>query len=376
MWAISFNPEDDAPALPDQPALVLVFGPTETLRASPCLGALRQLHPDAIHLGCSTGTVVADAGMTEEGLRAVAVGFAATEVALHTQSLPDAGQSRAAGRRLAQSLAAPDLAAVFLLSVGLEVNGSDVVDGMRDVLGANFPISGGLAGDGERFGDTLVATDGMAQGGIIAALSLSGSAIRITHGCQGGWHAFGPRRVITVSDGAVLHQLDGTPALDLYEKYLGDEAKGLPASGLLFPLKIWDPAQPDMPLVRTLLGIDRETRSLVLAGNVPEGWQAQLMRSTTEDLIEAAAVAARDATEAMAQLGAEPSLCLFVSCVGRRLVLGQRTEEEIEVVSDVIGDDVPLAGFYSYGEIAPLQRGGAAGLHNQTVTLTLLAEVP
>ena len=375
MWAISFNPEADAPALPDQPAVILVFGPADTLRDTPCLAALHSLYPGAIHLGCSTGTMVADAGMVEQGLRALAIGFAATPVALHTQPLADAGQSREAGRRLAESLAAPDLAGVFLLSVGLGVNGSDVVDGMRDVLGPDFPISGGLAGDGERFGDTLVAIDGVARSGIIAALTMTGNAIRISHGCHGGWHAFGPRRVITASDGAVLHQLDGTPALDLYEKYLGEEAAGLPASGLLFPLKIWDPAQPDMPLVRTLLGVDRDTRSLVLAGNVPEGWQAQLMRSTTEDLIDAAAIAARNAAAAMAHSGAAPELCLFVSCVGRRLVLGQRTEEEIEAVSEVIGAHVPLSGFYSYGEIAPLQRDAAAGLHNQTVTLTLLGEV-
>lgn len=374
MWAVTFDPEQHAPDLQGDPAVVLVFGPTDVIKATPQLQALAARYPSAIHIGCSTGSAVHGVILEEQLLSATAIGFDKTAVVLHTHPLRDAAQSWDAGQTLAQMAQADDLAGILLLSVGLGVNGSDLVEGMRSVLGQDFPISGGLAGDGARFGETVIAINGEVFDDRVVALALHGSAIRIAHGCQGGWTAFGPRREITASQGAVLHALDGQPALDLYEKYLGPEADALPASGLFYPLKIWDPANPDDFFVRTLLGIDREQRALVLAGSVPEGWQAQLMRGSTDELVRAAEAAASNAVQAMKDQGAEPALCLLVSCVGRRLLLDQHTEDEIEAIADTIGSHVPLAGFYSYGEIAPLQRGGAAGLHNQTVTLTLLAE--
>ncbi|MBC2668968.1 FIST signal transduction protein [Novosphingobium piscinae] len=243
-----------------------------------------------------------------------------------------------------------------------------------DVVGVEAEISGGMAGDGARFAETLVALNGAVQAGTIAAIGFYGDAIRFGHGCVGGWDGFGPRRRITASAGLVLHALDDRPALDLYETYLGDEAAALPGSGLLYPLCIWDPAKPDALFVRTLLGVDRATRSLLLAGDVPEGWHAQLMRGSIDRLIDGAASAARDAREEMAAQRVHPAACLLVSCVGRRLLMGQHTEAEIEQVHAVLGTGVPMAGYYSYGEIAPRAGSPVAGLHNQTVTLTLLAE--
>jgi hypothetical protein len=172
----------------------------------------------------------------------------------------------------------------------------------------------------------------------------------------------------------VLFELDGKPALDLYERYLGPEAAELPASGLLYPLKVWDRAHPEDEVVRTLLGVDHQARSLTFAGDVPQGWSARLMRGAFDRLTDGAAAAATHARSAMSLTGLEPELCLFVSCVGRRLLMGQRTEEEVEAVAKALGGKIPMIGFYSYGEIAPHNESGACGLHNQTVTLTLFAE--
>jgi hypothetical protein len=379
MWAKHFNPSELAAGsvhFPAPPTLLLVFGPTDALKRDGQLAGLMEKYPDAMQLACSTGTAVGPEGLGDDGFSGLALGFDRTRLAVETETMEDPGQSRAVGRMLGKKLAAPDLAGVYLMTDGLSVNGSALVLGLQDVLGQDAEISGGMAGDGARFGETLVSLNGKATAGSIAAIGFYGDAIRFSHGCVGGWDAFGPRRRITSAQGSVLYELDGKPALDLYESYLGTEAADLPSSGLLYPLVVWDPAKPEETYVRTLLSIDREAKSLTFAGDVPEAWQAQLMRGSADRLIDGASQAAVDAAKAMAAQGATPVACLLVSCVGRRLLPGQQTEEEFEVVRNVLGPDVELAGYYSYGEIAPRAGSQIAGLHNQTMTLTLLAEVP
>jgi hypothetical protein len=180
---------------------------------------------------------------------------------------------------------------------------------------------------------------------------------------------------VTRSEGNVLFELDGKPALDLYERYLGDEADGLPGTALLYPLKIWQNDRPDTDLVRTVLAIDREARSMTFAGDIPQGWAAQLMRGNHERLVAGAEQAA---TLAMAGLAAPAgdgdSLALLVSCVGRRLLMGQRTADEVDAVQRRLGPQVRCIGFYSYGELAPRASTGVCELHNQTMTVTVLTE--
>ena len=157
-------------------------------------------------------------------------------------------------------------------------------------------MTGGLAGDGANFQETLVGADCAPRTCIIAGVGFYGRAIRVGHGSAGGWDLFGPRRQVTRSAGNVLYELDGEPALDLYERYLGpDESKGLPGSALLFPIQVYDLQQPDSAVVRTVLAIDRDSRSMTFAGDVPQGWTAQLMRGNLDRLAAGAADAARQA---------------------------------------------------------------------------------
>jgi hypothetical protein len=356
------------------PDLVLIFGTVDALRTSTLPARLAAQIPGAIQLGCSSGTMIDSGGLTDEGLTVLAVGFERTQLRLATFSLNTAADSKAAGASIGAELAAPDLAGVFVLSEGLGVNGSALVDGLVEAIGPKAVLSGGMAGDGARFSDTLVVVGGVPASNMVAAIGFYGDAIRITHGSAGGWDEFGPDRKITRSEGAVLFELNGSPALDLYERYLGPEAADLPASGLLYPLKIRNPEHPDDEVVRTILGVDRQARTLTFAGDVPEGWSARLMRGSFEHLTDGAAAAAEHARADMALAGATPELCLFVSCVGRRLLMGQRTEDELEAVAASLGAATTIAGFYSYGEIAPNNQSGVCGLHNQTVTLTLLGE--
>jgi hypothetical protein len=169
----------------------------------------------------------------------------------------------------------------------------------------------------------------------------------------------------------VLYELDGKSALELYKRYLGEHAAGLPATGLLFPLSLRTGGASNT-VVRTILSVDEERRSMTFAGDVPEGAWARLMKANFDRLIDGATGAARNC---LAHSGAPaPLLGVCINCVGRRLVLKQRTEEEVEGVRDVLGPQAVLTGFYSYGEISPLHPNVGCALHNQTMTITSFAE--
>lgn len=210
------------------------------------------------------------------------------------------------------------------------------------------------------------------------AIGLYGKHISVGYGSLGGWDSFGPEREITRSDGNVLFDLDGKPALDLYRHYLGEHAAGLPATGLLFPLSLRysdreDSAQkPAGGVVRTILGIDEAAKSMTFAGDMPRGGYVRLMKANFDRLIDGASDAARISVEPLQ--GQTAQLALLISCVGRKLVLNQRVEEEVESVREVVGAKAVLTGFYSYGEISPHKKGAACELHNQTMTITTFRE--
>jgi hypothetical protein len=351
----------------------MAFGPTNLLTGKVYADLIARF-PTALHVGCSTGTTVENQSLSDDKIAALAVGFEKTPLRVAARQLSGPEDSESTGRALGAELAGSDLRGVFVLSDGLNVNGSALVRGLTASVGPGVVLSGGLAGDGARFSQTLVSYGGSTLPNSIVAIGFYGSAIRIAHGSAGGWDEFGPGRSITRSAGNVLFELDGLPALDLYERYLGEEAKDLPSSGLLYPLKVWDPAAPETEVVRTILSIDREARSLTFAGDVPNGWSAKLMRGSFHRLTDGATRAAQHADSSFAAAGLTPELCLFVSCVGRRLLMQQRTEDEVAAVGNVLGSAVPIAGFYSYGEISPDNVTNFCGLHNQTATLTLLSE--
>jgi hypothetical protein len=216
----------------------------------------------------------------------------------------------------------------------------------------------------------MVCLDGPAPSEQIVAIGLYGARLQVGFGSRGGWEPFGVERTITRAVGNVLYELDGEPALDLYKRYLDDHAAGLPASGLLFPLTIRSTTSGE-PVVRTILAVDEQARSLTFAGDLPVGHRARLMRASLDRLVAGASEAA---SVSLADASAPVSLALLVSCVGRKLVLKQRVEEEIEGVREVLGPEATIAGFYSYGELAPFKASRPCELHNQTMTITTLSE--
>jgi hypothetical protein len=351
--------------------LVLAFGATERIRDAAIWDALKQRWPKAHIVGCSTAGEIAGTEVLDDSVVVTVFHFERSRVEAVSVDLRDVAGSRAAGRALASQLGAAGLRHVFVLSDGLHVNGSELVAGLTETLPAGVSVTGGLSGDGSRFLETLIGLDMLPTTRRVVAIGLYGDALEVGFGSLGGWDSFGPERLVTRSEGAVLYELDGQPALELYKLYLGEYAAQLPASGLLFPLTVRC-SNDELGVVRTILAIDEATQSLTFAGAIPEGAYARLMRANFDRLVDGAQGAARTCATALG--GKTADVAFLISCVGRKLVLQQRIEEEVEAVQQVLGTAPVLTGFYSYGEISPFTPSARCELHNQTMTITTLRE--
>jgi hypothetical protein len=360
--------------------LVLVFGATAAVQDLLVVESIRACYPAAHILGCSTAGEICGDEVSDDSLVSTAIHFEHTQLRTAKLSLsvtPDPEQAGEwLGRELPHSLGAKDgpsedkLVHVLVLCGGVSVNGSALVRGLVKHLPAGVAVTGGLAGDGVRFGETLVFTGDPPQSGAVAAVGLYGSRLQVGFGSLGGWDPFGPERLVTRSSGNILFELDGRPALGLYKEYLGEHSKGLPATALLFPLSVRI-TPSDTPLMRTILAVDERQQSMTFAGDIPEGARARLSKSNVNRLVDGAIGAAQVSFPAGS---ASPDLAILISCVGRKLVLKQRVEEEIEGIREVLGARTTITGFYSYGEIAPFSHGNRCELHNQTMTITTFSE--
>lgn len=348
--------------------LVLAFGSPEVLSEQE-YNTIRKNYPEANILMSSTAGEIIDTEVCDNTISLTAICFEKTIVKTAVIDITDTINSFDAGQSLGSALDPAGLKNVLVISDGQKVNGSDLVLGLQKSLPPDTIITGGLAGDGARFQSTVVGLNSTPSEGKIVVIGFYGEALSVTYGSVGGWDVFGPERLITRSDANILYELDGKPALDIYKLYLGDYANELPGSGLLFPLSIR--MSEAHAVVRTILSINEEDKSLVFAGNMPEGTYAQLMKASSDRLIEGASDAAQNSVE---NLKGEPDLAILISCVGRKLVLDQRIEEEVEVVRAIYGSGTAITGFYSYGEISPSLNSVICDLHNQTMTITTLTE--
>ena len=363
--------------------LVLVFAGVRFFEHAGFAASLAAHFPTAIRIGCSTAGEITQTGVCDGTCVITLARFAHTRLRVASTVLQCMDDSFAAGERLAQQLTGPGLRTGIVLAPGVGINGSALLKGLIHVLGPTTPLAGGLAGDGGAFRRTFTLTpEGVSEHAIVA-LGFSGDHLVFGHGSFGGWEPFGPSRRVTRCSANVLHELDGEPALSVYRSYLGEYARDLPASGLLFPFAMVDEGRHELGLIRTILGIDESTGSLILAGDIQAGGYLQLMHANTDRLVDGAERAAESAGESAArsvaatladQPATPPGLTLLVSCVGRKLVMGERVDEEIEAVRTRLTSGETVTGFYSYGEISPFTPGVACELHNQTMTVFRLAE--
>lgn len=363
---------DTIPELSTAADLVLVFGKRQLLEEPDRFQEIKSFYPMADIVLCSTAGEIMDVEVFDETIVTTAIQFEKTVIKSRQLSINDAWTSdEDIGRELSSLFPQNRLQHVLLISHGLNINGTRLIEGMKSGLGESISISGGLAGDGPDFVKTVVGLNQVPEENQVVAIGFYGDNFKVGYGSFGGWDTFGHSREISKSHENVLYELDGKPALDLYKDYLGDKAKDLPASGLLFPLSIKTSKDSTKELVRTILSVNEEDRSLTFAGDIPEGGQARLMKANFESLYDGASRAAENSISVLKE---RAQLALLISCVGRKLILKQHTEDEVESVREVIGDEAMMTGFYSYGELGPDREGDSCYLHNQTMTITLFCE--
>ncbi|MBU3187189.1 FIST signal transduction protein [Clostridium estertheticum] len=363
--------------------LVMIFGSRELISNDNFIDSIKQRYPLAYLIGCSTSGEIYDTEVVDDTLISTAISFESTSIECATEMLNNVEDSYEVGCRLAKKLKKEKLTHVFVISEGLNINGSEFIRGMKAMLPSDISITGGLAGDGILFEKTKVIANCYAKENMISVIGFYGDNIRIGYGSMGGWDSFGPERLITKSKNNILYEMDGKSALELYKTYLGDYAKDLPASALLFPLSIRS-KDSNEGVVRSTFGAKYEDNGLMFVGDVPQGYYAKLMKANFDRLVNGAMEAAELSRHSMED---SPQLAILISCVGRKMVLKQRIEEEIEVVREILGEDCMFTGFYSYGEISPYTQifrkdgenvyklGKGCEFHNQTMTITTITEV-
>ena len=358
-------------SLDSSQTLVIVFGSSDLSKITQALEDVTHAFSHSIIIGASTSGEILMDTLQEDSLVVAVVKFQTTQIRLATEEFHKTEDSFEIGKKLANRLQEESLKSVFVLSDGLNINGSDLTHGLNAGIHSDVIVSGGLAGDGATFSQTWVLVDGKPSSHYVTAVGLYGENIHVGYGSEGGWDIFGIQRVVTKSSHNVVYELDGQPILDIYKKYLGEKAKDLPASGLLFPLGVYDAQEEGKIVVRTILAIDEEEKSITFAGNIPMQSKVCLIKSNNDRLIDAA----QNSSNALdlQNYTDEPLLSIAISCIGRKLVLKQRAEEELEATLENLPQNSVQVGFYSYGEISPTGLIGCE-LHNQTMTLTTLWE--
>ncbi|MCF8241764.1 MAG: FIST C-terminal domain-containing protein [Melioribacteraceae bacterium] len=354
-----------------EPHLIIIFGNKLLLRDTDLIRSLKNDYNCEAIIGCSTAGEIHLDNVSDNSLVVNAIHFNNTKVECAKVELKNTTDSYNAGVKLAKSFPHQNLKHVFVLSDGININGSNLVYGIADNLPANVNITGGLSADEDKFKETVILMNDQVESKVVVGVGFYGDNLKVSCGSFGGWDPFGPERIVTKSEQNIVYEFDGKPSLELYKKYLGEYSKDLPASGLLFPLSIRLP-DGENRLVRTILSIDENNQSMIFAGNVPQGSFARLMKANFDRLLDGAVEAANTALEAFQNI--KPQFMILISCVGRKLILKQRVDEEIEGVKERVGPGPVITGFYSYGEIAPFKNNSKCELHNQTMTITAFAE--
>lgn len=355
------------PLMEMKPHLTLAFGDVHFFKDGMATQLKSQL--GGMVVGCSTAGEISDKGVESKTMILTGVRFDDPSIRTAITKITDVNDSENCGARLGKELKTNDLKAVFLIGQGLNINGSALIKGLKSIVGENVVITGGLAGDDGAFQKTYVLHQDQITSDSVVALGFYGEHFEFGFGSRGGWESFGPVRKVTKASGTRLLEIDGEKALNVYKAYLKDFAKDLPSSGLLFPFALLDNNESDSGIIRTILGVDEVEGSLTLAGDIHPGQLVRLMHTKTEGLVNGARAAAELAGEGHQEDG----LGILVSCVGRKLVMGDEVEEEVEAVQEVLSAS-HITGFYSYGEICPFKSLSDCQLHNQTMTITYINE--
>ncbi|MGB7815617.1 MAG: FIST N-terminal domain-containing protein [Methylotenera sp.] len=355
--------------------LVLVFGSVKRFSEDKLQGFLKLRYPTAQLVGCTTSGEISPAGVFDDSIQITAIQWEKTIQRVAQTKMSGMQSSFEAAADLAKQLKADALRTVLVISDGLNVNGSELLKGFQSVLG-DVPIVGGLAGDGGAFVKTLQLFNDTISDNQVIAVGLYGDALITSSGALGGWKPYGPPRKVTKSEKNVVFELDGKPALPLYRMYIGEAfSRGLPGTGLKFPLAVIEEGKRDVEKIRTLLAVDSKNNSLTFAGNVEEGETVRLCQTNHDRLVEGAGNAANLVMDGLNNNKTnQTGLAVCVSCVGRKGVMAEQVVDEVKLVQKILGSQTSITGFYSYGELAPRPNTTDSVLHNQTMTIGYLSE--
>lgn len=351
--------------------LVIGFGASALVSDENNFANIREKFPNATLAMASSAGEIFDKEVFDNTISLIAIEFADTKIATSEVNIEDYDNSFDAGLALVTKLPKEALKLIFVLSDGGKVNGSELVKGINEATESKVLVTGGLAGDGAKFEKTFVGLNQVPTSGKVIAIGFYGEKLKVSHGSIGGWESFGLERTVTKSDKNVLYEIDDKSVLELYKNYLGKYAEELPGSALLFPLSIKLNDKDDL-IVRTILSVDEQNQSMTFAGDLPLGSKVRFMKANFDKLIDAASDAANNC---LRMNSISPKVALLISCVGRKVILNNRIDEEVEAVSDIFNNTTLLTGFYSYGEISPLRPFSGCELHNQTMTITCLNEL-
>ena len=367
----------------EMPHVVIVFA-SASFNQQEVVRGVREATGKALLVGCSTAGEI-----TNEGPRSKSVGVMAirTDRAHFIAGLGNniKENARAAGQAAAREVkevAPTPLRAFLMFSDVLAGNGAETVRGALDVLGAHFPVVGGAAGDDFLFKQTYEYRDDDVVSGAVAGVGIAGD-FAMGIGVRHGWMPIGSPMIATKSRGAVLYELDGKPAVGIYEDYFGKKAEDLRKEPLAqiaitYPLGIKAP-EIDEYLIRDPITVD-ESGAITCAAEIPEGSEVRLMIGSREEAVAAAEVAARKLTGDFEATKTAPKFLLMFNCIAREKLFGSRAKEEIDAVMRIVGRDVPLLGFYTYGEVAPINGEIAepekinSRFYNETIVLFAVGE--
>lgn len=368
--SMALNKLRSKPGLPEA-NWILVFGSVKRFHERGFIKTLHKRYPRAQIIGCTTTGEITPNGVHDDSIHITAMLWERSSLRFVAKPVVRMAESHTLGNDIAADLNQADLKGVFVLSDGLNVNGSELVAGLQEVL-KDVPITGGLAGDGAQFTQTFLLHNDKIQDKMVVAVGIYGADAIMTSGALGGWKPYGPPRRVTKSDKNIVLELDGKPALPLYKMYIGNYAKDLPASGLNFPFAIMS-ENKIITVIRTLLAVSDKDNSLTFAGNVAEGSTVRMLQSNHDRLVEGATDAARQIIDKGANL-AENAVAICVSCVGRKLVMADQVSDEVYAVQRLLGTQTGITGFYSNGEICSGNDDAHSILHNQTMTIAYMSE--
>jgi hypothetical protein len=246
----------------------------------------------------------------------------------------------------------------------LTISGLSILNGLQQALGSELPIVGGTTCDQWKFKQTYQFFGQEVLSDALPILLLSGNVLW-GHGVSSGWVPIGKKGIATKVEGNVLYEVDGQPAFEFYRDYSG-EILPTPA----YRLAVFEPNQENWYMRTSNGAYDQASGSITFFADIPLHAEIQVVRANRDEIVNSARLSMQ---QALAHYpGSQPTVALFFSCTGRIHALGSRTKEEYEVMQPELSTEVTCAGFYTYGEIAPLRPNSQAQFHNETFVTLLL----